>query len=138
MSGGAPRPISPEGVAVPSRGCISPEGTRVVAQDPEAKITIYPVEAGIPMSVPNSQPGDVPIQWTPDGRSLLIGRRELPAPVFLVDPTSGQRTLFKTFSPPDVSGVVRGMVPRFSRDLKSYAYAYQRITSDLYVIDGLK
>ncbi len=28
--------------------------------------------------------------------------------------------------------------PQFSRDLKSYAYTYQRITSDLYIVDGLK
>ncbi|MBV9340799.1 MAG: hypothetical protein JO159_07905 [Acidobacteria bacterium] len=28
--------------------------------------------------------------------------------------------------------------PQFSRDLKSYVYTYERITSDLYVVDGLK
>jgi len=28
--------------------------------------------------------------------------------------------------------------PQFSRDLKTFVYTYERITSDLYVVDGLK
>jgi Tol biopolymer transport system component len=138
VTGGAPRPISPEGVGVTSRACITPDGTQVAAQDPERTITIYPVEAGTPASVLNTQAGDEPIQWTADGRSLMIGRRDVVARAFLIDPTSGQRTPFKTFSPPDPSGVTATVIPRFSRDLKSYVYSYTRITSDLYMVDGLK
>ncbi len=135
---GAPRSISPEGVSVGYRSCISSDGKQVAAHDPEAKITIYPVAAGTPLVVPNTQPGDVPVQWTPDGKSLLVGRREVPGRIFVIDLATGQRKLFKSFSPADPAGLFSDAPPQFSRDLKSYVYTYQRITSDLYVVDGLK
>jgi len=136
--GGAPVPVSPEGVTIGYRSCISPDGKLVAAQDPQGRITIYPVNAGAPVPVPNVQSGDVPIQWTPDGKALLVGRREVPARVFTIDLGSGQRKPFKTFSPADPTGLFANQPPQFSRDLKSYVYTYQRITSDLYVVDGLK
>src|SRR5579862_11557 len=136
--GGAPAPISPEGVTVGYLSCISPDGKRVAAQDPQGKSTIYPITAGPPVPVPNVDPGDVAIQWSPDGKSLLIGRREVPARVFTIDLVSGQRKLFKTFTPADPTGLFANQPPQFSSDLKSYVYTYQRITSDLYVVDGLK
>jgi len=93
-------------------------------------------EAAVP--VPSVQPGDVAIQWTLDGKVLLVGRREVPARVFTIDLASGQRKPFKTFSPADPTGLFANQPPQFSRDLKSYVYTYLRITSDLYVVDGLK
>jgi|SRR5579872_2920705 len=136
--GGTPTPISPEGVTVGYRSCISPDGKQVEAQDPQGKITIYPVTPGPAIPVPGIEPGDVPITWTPDGKALLVGRREVPARVFTVDLASGQRKLFKTVTPADPTGLFADQPPQFSRDLKSYVYSYQRITSDLYVVDGLK
>jgi Tol biopolymer transport system component len=135
---GAPRPFTPEGVSIAYRSCISPDGKQVAAQDPEGKITIYPVAAGTPVVVPNVQPGDVPVQWTPDGKSLLVGRREVPSRIFTIDLATGQRKLFRSFSPADPTGLFSNAPPQFSLDLKSYVYTYERITSDLYVVDGLK
>ena len=130
--------LTPEGVSIAYRKCISPDGKQVAAQDPEGKITIYPLAAGSPLIVPNAQPGDVPVQWTPDGKSLLVGRREVPSRIFIIDLATGQRKLFRSFSPADPTGLFSNAPPQFSRDLKSYVYTYQRITSDLYVVDGLK
>ena len=135
---GAPRPVTPEGVSIAYRSCISPDGKQVAAQDPEGKITIYPLVTGSPLVVPNTLPGDVPVQWTPDGKSLLVGRREVPSRIFTIDLASGQRKLLRSFSPADPTGLFSNAPPQFSRDLKSYVYTYQRITSDLYVVDGLK
>jgi Tol biopolymer transport system component len=134
----APRPISPEGATISYRSCISPDGKQVAAQDPEGTITIYPVSSGTPAVVPNVQPGDVPVQWTPDGKALLVGRREVPSRIFTIDLATGQRKLFRSFSPADTTGLFSNAPPQFSRDLKSYVYTYQRITSDLYIVDGLK
>jgi Tol biopolymer transport system component len=135
---GAPRPVTPEGVSLSYRSCISPDGRHVAAQDPEGKITIYPLATGSPLVVQNTQPGDVPLQWTPDGKSLLVGRREVPSRIFTIDLATGQRKLLRSFSPSDPTGLFANQPPLFSRDLKSYVYTYQRITSDLYVVDGLK
>ena len=135
---GKPRPVTPEGVSIAYRSCISPDGKQVAAQDPEGKITIYPLAGGSPVIVPNTQSGDVPVQWTPDGKSLLVGRREVPSKIFTIDFATGQRKLFRSFSPADPTGLFSNAPPQFSLDLKSYVYTYQRITSDLYVVDGLK
>ena len=135
---GKPRPVTPEGVSIAYRSCISPDGKQVAAQDPEGKITIYPLAGGSPVIVPNTQSGDVPVQWTPDGKSLLVGRREVPSKIFTIDFATGQRKLFRFFSPADPTGLFSNAPPQFSLDLKSYVYTYQRITSDLYVVDGLK
>jgi eukaryotic-like serine/threonine-protein kinase len=136
--GGAPVPISPEGVTLGYRSCISPDGKQVAAQDPQGKISIYPVPSGTSIPVPGIEPGDVAIKWTADGKALLVGRREVPARVFTIDLATGQRKLFKTFTPADPTGLFANQPPQFSGDLKSYVYTYQRITSDLYVVDGLK
>jgi hypothetical protein len=40
--------------------------------------------------------------------------------------------------PADPTGLFGNASPTFSSDLKSYVYSYQRITSDLYIVDGLK
>jgi hypothetical protein len=38
----------------------------------------------------------------------------------------------------DPTGLIDNSPPNFSLDLKSYIVGYTRITSDLYILDGLK
>jgi serine/threonine protein kinase/Tol biopolymer transport system component len=138
LEGGAPRPFSPEGVRTRRRGAISADGKRVAAVDPEGQLVTYDVASGSSSPVPGSQAGDEPIQWTADGKSLLIGRQEVSNRVFLIDLATGQRKLLKSFSAPDTTGLIESAPPIFSRDLKAYAHSYMRILSDLYVVEGLK
>jgi hypothetical protein len=132
---GSPRPISPGGVSFRFGGCISPDGKRLATQ---GRPTIYNVDGGAPLLVPGVQDGNEPAQWTADGKSLLVGRTDIPNRVFMIDLASGQHKLFKAFSPVDPTGLLDNAPPNFSRDLKSYIYSYTRITSDLYVVAGLK
>jgi Tol biopolymer transport system component len=134
----APRPITPEGTTVSYRTCISPDGKRVAAQDPEGTISVYAVDGGAPARAPGVEPEDIPVMWTVDGKSLLVGRREVPTRVFILDLATGQRKLFRSFSPADTTGLFSNAPPMFSRDMKAYVYTYQRITSDLYTVDGLR
>jgi eukaryotic-like serine/threonine-protein kinase len=138
VDGTAPKPISPEGVLIRHRGSISPDGTRVAARDPEGKITIYPVGQGDPVQVQNTEPGEESVYWTPDGKSLLVGNSNIPSNVFFIDLATGQRRPFKSFTLADPTGLFSLSPPNFSHDLKSYVYSYNRITSDLYIVEGLK
>jgi hypothetical protein len=138
INGGTPRAISPEGIALVYRSCISPDGKRVAARDPLGKITIYPFAGGEPVTVPNTQQGEIPVQWTADSKSLFVGTSELPVKVFSIDLASGQRRQFKSYPVADPTGLFDTAPPNLSRDLKTYVYSYTRITSDLYVVDGLK
>jgi eukaryotic-like serine/threonine-protein kinase len=138
VNGSTPKPISPEGVLVRYRSCISPDGTKIAARDPEGKITIYPVAGGDPIHVANTQPGEDAVHWTPEGKSLLVGNTDIPSNVFVIDVSTGQRRPFKSFTLADPTGLFNLAPPNFSHDLKSYVYSYNRITSDLYIVDGLK
>jgi hypothetical protein len=56
----------------------------------------------------------------------------------MVDLANGQRKLWKSLTPADPTGLFSSAPPQFSYDMKSYVYTYERITSDLYVVEGLK
>ena len=73
-----------------------------------------------------------------DGRSILFSSGDVAAEVSRVDLTSGARSPWKTLIPSDRAGIMN--IPRIciSPDARSYAYSYNRVLSELYVVDGVK
>ena len=71
--------------------------------------------------------------WT----SILSAAR-CGAEVSRVDLTSGARSPWKTLIPSDRAGIMN--IPKIciSPDARSYAYSYNRLLSELYVVDGVK
>ena len=136
--GGKPRPITPEGVDTRLSGTLSPDEKRVAAVDPNGKISIYPVDGGEASPVPGSEVGERPLHWLPDGKSLLVARIERPNVVYEVEISSGKRKPFRTIAVPDGMRAEDLGTPIFSADFKSFVYAYTRIVSDLYIVDGLQ
>jgi WD40 repeat protein len=137
-SGGKPRPISPEGVDSRMTGTIAPDGKRVAAVGPQGKIAIYPVDGGEAITVPEVAERERAMEWLPDGKSLLIAQVDAPNVVYEVEVSTGKRKLFRTLAVPDGVRAEDLSSPIFSADFKSYVYAYTRIASDLYVVEGLK
>ena len=130
--------ISPEGTNGLSFA-LSPDGQFVAAVGPDEKGYLFPVAKGDPRPIPGLLPGEAPVAWSADGRSLYIYRGgELPAKIFRLDIASGSRTLWKQLMPPDPAGVeyVGPILP--SPDGTAYAYGYRRLLSDLYLVEGLK
>ena len=78
------------------------------------------------------------VRFEPDGKSILVRRRGVPAKIERVFLNSGQREQVRQISPSDPAGVQTITNVRFSADGKSYAYSYFRTLSDLWVVDGLK
>jgi eukaryotic-like serine/threonine-protein kinase len=142
INGGPPRRFTPEGATVKLPRWwtlpISADGTRVVAMDEHDVPTIFRVDGGVPQPVPNLKAEDLVVQWTPDGRGLLVAHREgLPWIVERLDLASGQRTAALTIRAHDPAGI-RLSVFGISRDAKYYVHTYARLLSDLYVVAGLK
>ncbi|HEY2820717.1 MAG TPA: WD40 repeat domain-containing serine/threonine protein kinase [Candidatus Acidoferrum sp.] len=137
LNGGSPRPLGPQGVSFRYRRCISSDGKLVAALDPDRRPAVYDVATGKATLIPGVLDGDEPVQWI-DEKHIIVGRTEVPMHVFTIDLFTGKRTPLKTFSPMDPTGLIDNAPPTFSSDLKSYVYSYSRITSDLYVLDGLK
>ncbi len=131
-----PHPISMEGVR---SNVMSPDGKFVAASGPDGKVYLFPVGGGDPKQLTGAQPGEFPTAWSADGRSLfLITHAQIPAQVFRLDVTTGQRTFWKSLEPADSAGIdtIRGVL--VGDNEKAYVYGYSRTLSDLYLVQGLK
>jgi serine/threonine protein kinase/dipeptidyl aminopeptidase/acylaminoacyl peptidase len=142
ITGGPPRRFTPEGATanVPTWWTlpISPDGTRVVARDAQDEPRIYTVDGGASEPVTHLNPGDVVVQWSSDGRALLVAHRDgLPWVVERLDLATGRRTPAVTIRANDSAGL-RLSVFAISRDAKYFVHTYARLLSDLYVVNGLK
>jgi len=138
VAGGGPRLVSDEGVSILSPHSISPDGRVAAATTPDHGICLFPLEGGEPRRAAGVQPGDVPVRWSGDGRSLYVfERRRLPASVCRVAPADGRRELLRELSPPDPVGVHEIIRVLLTPDLRAYAYTYSYDLSDLYLAEGL-
>ena len=136
LSGSAPRPLTPEGVAERSNS-LSPDGKWIAARS-KNQIRLFPVDGGEPRPMAGSLPEDRPLGWRTDGRALYVRQGRLPAKIFSLDVDSGARTLVRTIAPRDTVGVDAIGDIRMTPDGKSYAYVYIRSLYSLYQVTGLK
>jgi eukaryotic-like serine/threonine-protein kinase len=137
VAGGPPRAVTPEGM-LSLDNTVSPDGAYVAAVN-ETEGHIYTVAGGEPRPIPGFQPGDIPIRWAADGRSLYL--REgfgIPARMVQVDLATGRRTLWKDLGPADLAGVRQITSIVMTRDARWYAYTYSSRLSNLYLVEGLK
>jgi WD40 repeat protein len=135
LEGGPPVALTRENVWGTA---ISGDGQWVAAIGSGEGISLWPVAGGSPRDVP-SRPGDRPIAWSGDGRSLWVFRRgEVPAEVLKVDVATGRRSLWKKLEPPDPAGVYSITDFRVTPDGQVYFYSFKRQVSQLYVASGLR
>ncbi|MEO8191255.1 MAG: hypothetical protein ABI682_13015 [Acidobacteriota bacterium] len=139
LEGGDPRPLSPEGVYIrPSTNPLSPDGKFVLGIS-GAKASLYPLEGGPARPVAGLEAGDVPVQWSEEGRSLYVHHFSgLPHNVWLLDPESGKKQPWLEIKPGESLGGGVGVEVLLTRDGKSYVYGMQRVFSELYVVEGLR
>jgi len=133
--GGKPRAVTPEGYG---GSLVSSDGNWVVASGPDRKTYVYPLNGGEPRVVPGLDPEDTWEQLSLDGRSLFVHRGgELPAKEVRLDLATGKKESWRIVTPADPAGVGElGILP--TRSGEGYLYSYQRILSDLYLVDGVK
>jgi serine/threonine protein kinase/Tol biopolymer transport system component len=138
LAGGKPKAISPEGVDAVSFA-ISPDGQMVAGVGPDQRGYFYPAVGGDPRIINGMEPGDVPISWNQDGRSLYLFRSgEVPAKVYLMELATGKKTLWKQIIPLDPTGVSTIGPILVTPDGKTYVYGFHRTLGDLYLVEGLK
>jgi hypothetical protein len=132
--------ITPEGIVVALPGfAVSPDGKWVAAIQADRKCVLFPVDGGAPRPVAGVEPGEFPLRFSPDGRSLYVWKRgEIPAKVTRVEVETGKREVFKSLIPADPAGIERISNVVVTPDGKGYAYCYTRLLSDLFVVEGLR
>ena len=139
LPSGKPRALSGEGFDTTGNP-VSADGRWVVAyRDWEEDLSLFPTDGGSPHNIPDSKRLD-PVGWSSDGKSVFaVETGSIPARVVRVDVASGRRALWRELGPPDRSGLVSINYVSMTPDEKSYVYGYSRaVTSDLYLVDGLK
>jgi hypothetical protein len=139
---GLPRAITPDGVVLAGKAAVRDDNS--VLGRAGATWVLFPIQGGEGQPVPALRSGDIPLQWSHDGRHLYtVERAAAGAPtavdVFRVELTTGVRVLWKTLSPSDPVGVqVLGGTVVITPDAQSYCYSYMRRLGDLFVVDGLR
>lgn len=133
---GKVEPLTPDGV----KGyAMTADGRFLAAFDVSAKSwSLYPTEGGDPQPIPAVKESEMPIQFSADGRSLYV--RELtqfPVRLFRINLATSVREPIAELMPKDQTGVKP--YPRsvlVTPDGRAYAYSYQRVASELYLLEG--
>jgi Tol biopolymer transport system component len=136
LTGGAPRPVTPEGVSERAN-TLTPDGKWLVARSKDV-LTRFPIHGGEPQPMKGGQPEDTPLIWRDDGRVLFVRQGRLPARIYALDAETGQRTLVREIAPRDPLGVGDVYDIRLTPDGKAYAYVFIRTISTLYQVTGLR
>ena len=123
----------------PGLSPVSPDGRYAAIPTGTGTIAVVPLDGTDAKTVPGAGPNDLPVQWTADGRGLvLFATDRLPAAVFEVDVTTGRRALVRELSPPVTTGVRGLMRLVMTVDGRAYAATWEEFNSSLYLIRGLK
>lgn len=136
IASGKMTPVTPEGIG--GNALVTPDQSAVLTRTPEGA-AYYPLGGGAPTEAHGFEKGDGLLQWTADGKAVFVANgRQVPTNIYRVDLTTGQRTLWKEITPPDVAGIVSIINVLITPDGKSYAYTFRRALSDLYLATGLQ
>jgi len=128
------RPLGGEGTDQ-CRG--SPDSRYAVARTGVGGLSVYPLDGGKAYSLPGTESMS-PIRWT-DNHSVLAYRTgELPSRLFQVDVATGKQRLVKALAPGDRAGVSQLQAVAASPDGHTFAYSYQQVLYELYVVERLK
>ncbi len=133
VDGGEPRVVGPEGVAL-----VTPDGRSLVVVR-GGKAFFHPMDGGEPRPIPGFEPGEWPVGWSRDGRSLFLERiQELTIQIHRLDTLTGRRERSFGLIPPDPAGMFGYVAVAVRAGGKSYAYSFIRNLSELYLIEGLR
>jgi len=134
---GASKPITPEGV---SGVWLPPDGSSTAVQGPDGKWGIWPLDGRGIHLIPGLDDKYRMIGWSPDGASVYVASRERAraAKVYKVNTVTGKMDLWRTFGAESGVGFSSVDTVYLSTDGTAYAYRYNQLTSQAYVVTGLK
>jgi Tol biopolymer transport system component len=127
LPAGPPRPFAEEGMRAT---LVSPDGSEIAGSTMEGLHLIYRADGtGRARAIVGAEPGDFLVQWTEDGKTIIVrGNEDQPLSLYRIDLASGRRERWKDLAPPDLAGFVeysagpKGV--RVTPDLRCYAYSF--------------
>jgi len=142
LAGGDPRPLSEEGVEVPKpHAAISPDGTRIAAVR-DGRPVLVSVEDGKARPIEGLGPGETPLAWTRDGRTLFVGESPVSGAsqrtFFRFTLATRTRTPWKSIEMAEPAGARLVYFPVIAMDGDVYFYTVIRALTNLYSVEGLR
>ena len=132
--GGEPIAVGPPG----SRPIVAPNG-RMIAELTERGPVLIKLGSADVQPCPGVEAGDVPIAWSLDGRALFFRHVRTPTVEnHRVELSTGRQKLVRSLVIQDTAGVRTPEWVTITPDGKYYAYSFERVLSDLYLVEGLK
>ncbi len=141
LATGKSRPIGPKKLFL---GSLSPDGKTVAGCEttPE-NCALFPLDGGPARPIPGWEAGLVPLAWDPDGRSIFVTHVRDTAKILRLRLQDGHTEIWREIRPADGESISVGGTSKVSSVIISpatgaYAYSYERVTSELYLVEGLK
>jgi Tol biopolymer transport system component len=140
VSSGQINPITDEGVIAL---LVSPEGKRLLTWAPDGRYYVAPTTGTAATPISGLDLGEVPIQWTADGRAVYVrGPDDSDVQIYRIELTDGRRKLWKDHIVPDPVGLMDLEVKpggiKITPDGRSYVYTYWSKLDRLFLVEGLK
>ncbi|HET7292652.1 MAG TPA: protein kinase [Vicinamibacteria bacterium] len=136
VSGGEPKPVSPEGIG--TRGAVSPDGA-FLAVNSDAGLALYPTAGGEPQLVKGAEARDIPVRFGQDDRSLYVrAEGRLPARLFRIDLSKGTREAWRELGPVGAAEPAGITAVAIAPDVGAYVYVFATPETTLYEVSGLR
>jgi Tol biopolymer transport system component len=135
---GNEKPITAEGVTA---RVVTSDGKNIITRTAgSTEFQLVPIDGGEPRALTQLQKDDVPLDFTPDDKAVLV-RKSQPdgsQEIWRVELATGKHTLLRKVMPPEVRAGSRGFGVIAARDEKSYAYTYHLAMSTEYLVEGIR
>jgi hypothetical protein len=135
LTAGPPRPFTAEGFRLEA---LSPDGTLVVAQEPERNRVLLRVAGGEPSALPGLVRRDNVLGFDTSGKYVFVAHPGVPPRIDRYELASGKLVFFREISLPDPTGVDENFDVQITPDGACYCYTFMRSLSRLYYVEGLR
>ncbi len=132
-----PAVLLPEGFTLRGTNLMSPDGSRIVANDADGQLVVCTIAAPACQPLPGANAGEAVAGWNADGKSVFVFRGQaVPTQIDQLEVASGARSAWKTVRPNFAA--VAGLRTLIVSPDGAMVYDYRKNRSELYVIKGLK
>jgi WD40 repeat protein len=129
------KPLTPPGIQIFNIGFNAALGMIYVGE-PGSPPSLYPIDGGDPLPLPNVSPNQFIVGWSEDGRFLYLAAPGIPLSVYRYDRETGTSEPFLTLMPSSPAGLVDIGPVMINPSGTAYLYSYRRYLSTLYLGEG--
>ena len=121
---------------------ISPDGKTLAVVDRDGRIVLFALDgprAGQPRIVPHVSDINSVQRWSIDGCCVYVkDNRVFPANVLKVEVVTGRSTIWRHLDTIDPVGMLSLYAIQIADDDRSYYYTFNRVMSDLFIVEGVR